>query len=80
MALDDIETDREAILRELAKLRYLDNRFNVAITIISASSLGCVYCPCFTRLSDKRIAPARLRVFGRLAHSAALPHTSRRSV
>jgi len=48
MALDDVETDREAILRELAKLRYLDNRFNVAITIISASSLGCILSLLYT--------------------------------
>ncbi len=42
MTLDDAETDREAILGELAKLRYLDSRFNAAITIISVSSLGCI--------------------------------------
>ena len=63
MALDDVETG-EAILRELAKLRYLDSRFNAAITIISVA-VWDAYCLCFTRWSDKRIeAPMQLRATG----------------
>jgi hypothetical protein len=48
MALDDTQTDREAILRELANLRDLDKRFNAAITIISVSSLGCILSLLYT--------------------------------
>jgi hypothetical protein len=49
MALDDdAQTDREAILRELAKLRYFDSRLNAVIAIISVSSLGCILSLLYT--------------------------------